>query len=389
MKRKKGEKSKLRKIIDWLHLWPSLVSSLIVIFVCLTGTIIVFCDEIIDFANRDVLYVSEVKNERLPTEELLTKFRAAYPNRKAPGYMVSYKDPARSVKFNSYDLDKGLRLVYMNPYTGEIMKDDGTIYFFYITAHLHNSLLLGPVGEWIVDISTIIFVIGLITGIVLWWPKRWTKREMNNSFTVRWGAKFKRVNYDLHNVFGFYTLSISFVLAITGLIIAFKPFAAATVSMFGGDPSHAWEEQLPKNDSTMAIAPINPVLDRYYQKYPEVTAVQLGTYFMDKQGYYMLNASSFVGLKNYVGQAFFINKYTGEEINVPNKAMLHEDIENTWWMLHMGTWLGLLGKTITFITGIVATSLPVTGFIIWWGKRKKKPKKRNKKIANRGEKVEV
>lgn len=38
------------------------------------------------------------------------------------------------------------------------------------------------------------------------------------------GGKIKRVNYDLHNVLGFYAFAISFVLTVTGLILAFKPY---------------------------------------------------------------------------------------------------------------------------------------------------------------------
>jgi uncharacterized iron-regulated membrane protein len=377
MKSDKRNKSGFRQLIEWLHLWPSLVSAVIVIFVCITGTIIVYCDEIIDWANSEVLYVQKTEDERISEEKLYEIFMQNYPDRRAPGYMVTYRGSQRSIKFNSYDPDKGLRLVYMDPYTGQILKDDGTIHFFYITAHLHNSLLLGKPGEWIVDVSTIIFMIGLITGLVLWWPKKWNKTETKKSFSINWKAKFKRVNYDLHNVLGFYALSLTIVIAFTGLIIAFKPLAQGTVSLFGGDPGHEWEEKLATVDSTKAIAPMKDVMSHFYAKYPEIEAVQISTYKLEKSGYYMIHPASFVGLKNYKGYVHCIDKYTGKEITLPEKVRLHEEIENVWWMLHMGTWMGLWSKTLTFTAAIIATSLPITGFIIWWGKRRKKPKKKS------------
>lgn len=52
----------------------------------------------------------------------------------------------------------------MDPYTGEILKDDPTIYFFYVAAHLHSQLLLHKPGFWVVAVCTIIFLIELITG---------------------------------------------------------------------------------------------------------------------------------------------------------------------------------------------------------------------------------
>ena len=139
----KTGKSNLSKIIAWLHLWPSLVSAIILIFVCITGTIIVYCDEIIDFSNREVLYVKQPSTQKLPTEQLLLNFKKTFPERRAPGYMVTYRDPNRTVKFNSYDRKKGLRLVYMDPYTGEVVKDDGTFLFYHSTL-TQLSALVGP-----------------------------------------------------------------------------------------------------------------------------------------------------------------------------------------------------------------------------------------------------
>lgn len=375
----KKKKSLFKRTVAWLHLWPSLVASVILIFVCLTGTIIVYCDEIIDWVNRDVLYVPEVKEDRLPAEELLRIFHEKYPARRNPSYIVTYKDPARSVKLNSYDPKIGLQLIYMDPYTGEILKEDTTIFFFFITAHLHNSLMLGKAGAWIIDISTIIFLIGLITGIVLWWPKKWNKTGVNRSFTIRWRAKFKRVNYDLHNVVGFYTLFIVLVLTVTGLIIAFEPLSALTINAFGGDGSHAWEsKELPRVEEERPMASLQSAIDRHLAQDEEANAAVIYSFRLKQASNYILITASQMGLKSYVGHAHFINKYTGHDIQA-SEGELHQAIENGYWMLHMGTWLGWLGKLVTFIGGLVATSLPITGFIIWWGKRKKKSHKKDKK----------
>ena len=43
-------------------------------------------------------------------------------------------------------------------------------------------------------------------------------------FKIRWTAKFKRLNYDLHNVLGFYALFIGIILGLTGMVFAMKWF---------------------------------------------------------------------------------------------------------------------------------------------------------------------
>ncbi len=369
----KGGKTLFARIVAWIHLWPSLISALILIFVCLTGTIIVYCDEVIDFVNRDALYVKEVKQEKVPAEQLLVNFREAYPKRRNPGYMVAYRDPARTVKFNSFEPGKGLSFVYMDPYTGEVVKEDRTIYFFYVTAHLHNSLLWHGPGNWIIDIATIIFLIELITGLILWWPAKWTRATKEASFTIKWKARFKRLNYDLHNVLGFYALAISLVLTVTGLIIAFHPLAEFTIRAFGGDPGHEWEKQLTPFDASRQPAALNTALERAFAENPGKDAIQVATYRMDSAGHYSINVAKRIGLKSCEDcQAQVIDRYTGRPIDIPRSGALHEAVENAYWTLHMGTWMGQVGKFVTFAGGLIATSLPMTGFLIWWGRRKKK-----------------
>lgn len=376
---RKKKKSLFHRTAAWLHLYLGIFSSAILIFVCLTGTIVVFCDEIIDYFNQDAMYVKEIKNERVPTEILLENVKAQFPDRFSPSYLISYKDPARTVKFNQYSKTDGLRFVYADPYTGRVVKDDGTIYFFFITAHLHNSLLLGKTGEWIVDISAIIFLIGIITGFILWVPKKWTKATRHKSFLIKTNGTKKRLNYDLHNVAGFYALSILLVLTLTGLLIAFKPLSDATVQIFGGDPSHDWENLMPEYNSNLSFAPMNDAISDAFAKDSLATAVQIFFPRKDSATYYGMATASQVGLKSYIGSMSFIDKYTSKEITLPESSVIHEKVENAYWMLHMGAWMGLTGKIITFTGGLIATSLPVTGFIIWWGRRKKKPLFRRKK----------
>jgi len=40
----------------------------------------------------------------------------------------------------------------------------------------------------------------------------------------------------------------------------------------------------------------------------------------------------------------------------------------------VGSILGLPGKVLAFFASLIGATLPVTGFIIWWGKGKKKKK---------------
>jgi uncharacterized iron-regulated membrane protein len=369
MRKNRKKKSSFSAIIAWIHLWPSIVAGIIVVFTALSGTLIVYADEIISLSAGDARYVSP-QNKKLPLEQIFKIHKAHFPEL-GPSYVVFYKDPARSLCINTFDpKGKKLSMVYMNPYTGEILKYDKTIHFFFVLAHLHKNMLMNTTGAWIVTLATIIFVISTITGLILWWPKRWNKKTRQASFTIRWKAKFKRLNYDLHNVSGFYSLVVCFILGMTGLILFFSPLMNLTIRTFGGT-TEEWHEKLPAADSTRLALDVYPSLEKVFQRYPGKNLVKYWVYDYDRSGVFSLAVADYSGLKSEDNrEMIYFNKYTGQEIKPTQEERLHDKVENIVWQLHMGQWFGQLGKLSTFIAGLIATSLPITGFLIWWGRRK-------------------
>lgn len=372
---KKKGKSLFSKIVAWIHLWPSIVSGIILVFVCLTGTLIVYCDEIMEFTAGDAKYITaQPQSQRIVSSQIFEKLEQQHK-----GYAISefvfYKDPARSIRLRVYSpTEEKLAMAYMDPYTGKVLKLDKTANFFFVTAHLHSQFLAGPIGGWIVAIATIIFCISCITGLILWWPKRWNKTTRNASFTIRWKARFKRLNYDLHNVYGFYSLLICLVLGITGLIIFFEPLMKTTIRATGGELIHL-TEILPKADSTKAGLDMVPFAYQVLQKeHPDKKSVNIWNYERQKIGAYVFTSGT-IGLKSIAkAEIIAYDRYTGQQIQLPKGIRQHEKTENIVWQLHMGQWWGQLGKLSTFLAGVIGTTLPITGFLIWWGRRKKKKK---------------
>src|SRR3569833_917781 len=99
----------------------------------------------------------------------------------------------------------------------------------------------------VVGISVLIFLALMITGIILWWPKR--KSDRKRSFTIKWGSRWRRVNYDLHNVLGFYATSIAIILAISGLSIAFDWVRNGIYDTANLGKKHPDEKVAPKTDT--------------------------------------------------------------------------------------------------------------------------------------------
>ncbi len=375
--KKTKPKSKWSKLNGWLHLWLGLSSGIIVFIVALTGVLFIFCDTIIDGLAYNSLYVSEVKEKKYTPEEFLKAFKQQLPDRKA-SYFVTYRDPKRTVKIASSTKERDLQFSWVDPYTGKVLTSGSAYDFFYIVAHVHSGEMpFGKAGHLIVEIAVWIFLIELITGLILWWPKKWNRSTQLQSFTIKRKASFKRLNYDLHNVPGFYNLIPALMITVTGLIIVNKPLNTATQKLFGGTPDaySNMQDLKPEYDSTQSFAPLNTVVNHLFSSDKTVQEVRLSIASKDSvTNFYAITAEK-IGLKGIQnGRTFSINRYTGKEIEIPVKVIKGLEIDDMTMNLHIGFWAGWIGKTLTLIVGITCMFLPITGFLIWWGRQKKKKK---------------
>ncbi|TDW52543.1 putative iron-regulated membrane protein [Flavobacterium sp. 270] len=375
-KKNSKQKNNWSKLNHWLHLWLGLSSGIIVFIVSLTGVLFVFCDDIIDELAYNSLYVQELKEQKLTPEEILKAFKKQFPDRKA-SYFITYRDPKRTIKLASSTKERDLQFSWIDPYTGKVLTSGKAYDFFYVIAHIHSGHIpFGDTGNLIVEISVWIFLIELITGLILWWPKKWNRSTRQQSFKIKTNARFKRLNYDLHNVPGFYNLLPALLITITGLIIVNKTLNKTTHKIFDGMPRAyaAIRDIKPEYDSTKTFAPLSPIIEKMF-KDKAVEQVKLSVAAKDSITSLFAVAAEDIGLKGLQnGKTFSINRYTGKEIEIPVKVMNGLDIDDTTMNLHIGFWAGWIGKTLTLFVGLICMFLPVTGFLIWYGRRNKKKK---------------
>src|SRR5690606_14100806 len=115
--------------------------------------------------------------------------------------------------------------------TGMVDHED----FFHEIDEGHRYIWLDPeTGTMVTSWATLIFFFLLISGVILWFPKKWNKTTFKKSFKIKWNARFKRLNYDLHNVLGFYSLILAFLIALTGLIMSFHWMRESVYWITGG-----------------------------------------------------------------------------------------------------------------------------------------------------------
>lgn len=389
--RKKGSPGFFKKWAGKLHLWLGLTSGLIVFVVAITGSIFVFRDEIRHALLKDLRYV-EAHGSPLPVDQLWQNTQQHIPGNYKLSWVNVNNNPDRSWEFCCYkadpdaityfgSLDYYVRY-YVNPYTGKILGSvDEEHEFFNVVKMLHWSLLLSTdYGQPIVGWSTFIFVVMLITGIILWWPKN--KAAARQRFWFRWKSitKWKRKNYDLHNIPGFYLLIPLFIIACTGLAFAFRWFQALIYVAFAGTTIHpALPETHSISHTIEAVQPMDSAFISARDHYPKAAAFQISppgdsdtsgvinVYVQQKEDrYYKMQTMKF---DQYNGKLLLNKSYDSKNLG--------EKVLDANYDIHVGAILGLPGKILAFLASTICASLPITGFLIWYGRKFKKRKVRS------------
>lgn len=373
-----------KKAILFIHRWLGLITGLVVFVVSITGCIFCFQDEIQDALHsyRKV----EVQSKPFLKPSVLQQQAQQYmPAGKLSGLI--YNGPERPVLVGLTN-KVGYHNIYINPYNGKVLHDDLLqSNFFIIVQYIHLYLLLPEnVGRIVVGTSVLIFVVLMITGIILWWPKRKTDRK--RSFTIKWGARWRRVNYDLHNVLGFYATAIALILAVTGLSMSFEWVREGIYKGGNLGKTIAIERKEFKSDSTLKASKQNvPAIDVAYativQKSPK--AKMLIFYGAGTPGQALYGIAYEQPLRYSYRDSYQFDQYSGKLLlALPNtKKSLGLKLEDMNYDIHVGQIAGLPGKIIAFLASLICASLPITGLIIWLGKRKKGKGKKVREIAHK------
>ncbi|GAA4911967.1 PepSY-associated TM helix domain-containing protein [Mucilaginibacter defluvii] len=389
---------RVKAVAAWLHLWVGLVTGIIVVLVSVTGCILVFEDELFDTFHRDLIEVKQTGPAR-PVSELLAIAQKKLGNKK-PVTDIRINEADRSYIFSAAKINKKDKIkwwsyfsqfkykddVYINPYTGKVLGVIDVRYeFFNVTEQLHRQLLLvKPVGSVVVGSCILLFLLMMITGFMLWLPKN--LKQLKKNLSVKWNARWKRVNYDLHNSFGFYVLPIAMIIAITGLVWSFKWWEDGIYRILGSPGKVELVRKAPK--AAMPAVQSGGTLDdilAHIQKEINNSYLTIGLNLPEKDEPTLM---AFVYHKNPTDgwrnmSYFYFDMHNGKQFDklIHSQKPLGLKWRNSNKDIHTGKIYGLGTQILAFLASFICASLPVTGFLIWWGKRSKKSKKRSAKLS--------
>ena len=417
VREKKRNLSIFRLVNNWLHLWLGLISGIIVFIICLMACLWAFNYEIIDLMipKKERQYILASTKSLISPSKIVAIADSLYPDNSVRGitytrdYPVSFTLYQQKNENNERSSDPEVHLLH--PYTGkylglqvednpeeERLREKLNSFFAWAMSGHRFLWLPRDIGRPIVNYATLIFSITLITGLVWWYPKKWTKSTREKSFKIKWKAGWKRVNLDLHNVVGFYSFLLVLLLALTGM---YYGITWVNKAMYW---STNWGATLPErssvgSDTTKINQPaeftaafdkeIRGILTQY--KDPHYLTIT----YPDKE---KKDGTISVYIRNNLDRQFnnryySYDQYTGaflpSSITLFNKDYYElsagEKFRRLNFDIHVGSIWGFPSKVLAFFLTVIAGSLPITGFIIWYNRKwgKKKGRKTASKDNNR------
>lgn len=379
---------KARKLFNDLHLWMGIASGIILFLVCLSGTIYTFRTEI-EGLIEPAKYAVEVAEgaERMTAESIVEKLQQEpggiitslnIPHALDEPYRVSIKQSAEERRGTTY---------LVNPYTAEVKgtTESPSADFFMFMFRLHRWLLLDTeVGRPIVGAATLIFVFIILSGLVIWVPQKVS--SWKQGLKIKTSGNWKRTNHDLHNALGFYSSILLLIIALTGLCWSFEWYRDGLsevlgARVFGNRGGEAPQSVIPAGEAKMLS--INEFLHRSDKLLPYEGDYQISLP-ADSAATVAISKSKIGFFAPAAADKLLLDQYSGEPLQVEIFAdkPFNEKIAASIKPLHMGYVYGTFSKIIYFIVCLIATSLPVTGTIIWINKLKKKRQKKQKRVVS-------
>ncbi|WP_347257843.1 PepSY-associated TM helix domain-containing protein [Methylocaldum sp.] len=400
--RESGRSRRLRRLQArrrlWLkvHLWLGLGLGLFLAVIGVTGSVLVFWHEIDESLNPDLYRASIPPGpERKPLDEIL----AAAERAAAPGWESGWLDAPAGTGMNyvfsfyypeqtpTPPPEEAVALnIAVNPYTAEAV---GRRVFYHarnplrhcligFVFKLHYALLLKDFGVILVGAMAVLFLISVLTGLILWWPldSKWRR-----VLTIKRRASAVRVNHDLHQTSGFYTLIVLLALLISGfyfnlpeqfrwLVERFSPLTPEPTA--SGNPG----TNMPSINLEAALA---------RSEYPGGVP-QFYSFSPSDEGLFTACYRDIPELRPHVldSRCLVLDRRSGELLQVRDPAHgSGGDVFVQWqWPLHSGKVFGLPGRILVFLSGLACPVLYVTGIIRWLQKRRARQFK--KPAQNRG-----
>ena len=194
------------------HFYAGLFVAPFMILLALTGIIYLFKPQLDSLMYDHLLNVTPAHHS-LSADEQLNRVKAVYPQ----GHISQYLPPINLERSAQFVLHNGGRElnVFINPYNGDVLgEQDAKLNLQAVARALHGELMIGTLGDRLVELAAGWGVVLVVSGLYLWWPRG------QSAAGILWPRLSRRARplwRDFHAVTGFWGAALLLFMLISGM----------------------------------------------------------------------------------------------------------------------------------------------------------------------------
>lgn len=213
----------VRSIFFWIHLVVGITGGLVIGLMSVTGVMLAYERQTIAWIDGVPKVAQQPDHERKPLEVLVAESGA--PLSSITGITLNRK-PDVPVTLRLKDRSTKL----LNPYTGAALESppEGKARQFMTWLRGWHRWLGTKAGaardkaRAVTGAFNLAFLFLVLSGLYLWWPRRWTRSALRNVTLFRGGLSSKARDFNWHNVIGFWSAIPLAIVVITGAFISYR-----------------------------------------------------------------------------------------------------------------------------------------------------------------------
>jgi len=323
----------------------------------------------------------------LSLDALSAKVMAASPQASTLAGLSLSSNPGSSVLFN---LGKD-GVAYMNPYTGEFLGRGAPRVrgFFEWTEGVHRWFgfegAARETARQVKGIVTLLFGFMVLTGFILWWPRKWSLTALKSVMIPTFKNKKKARDWNQHNAVGFWSAPWLLVIILTGLVMAY-PWANDLLYRLTGNapPPRSTALSAPHPDGKEAHAgkkghevrrmkklkgvSLDQVLEAVNQQAPGWKSINLRLPQKANPNF-VIQVQEGTSFRAFTRSMLTLDAVTGDVIKWEPYESQNLGRKLRLWarFVHTGEAGGAVGQTLAALAAMGALWLVWTGFAMaWW-----------------------
>lgn len=352
-----------------MHLTSGVTAGIFIFIMCVTGALLSFESNIVEFAERDMRHIPPPAEnaQRLSINEILAGIQTAKSGAKPASITIkNEQDATINISFGRDGQ------VFVNPYTGEITGEGAKTVrdAFGSIEDAHRWLLMSgdsrPVGKFLMDAANLLFLFLAMSGLYIWFPRRLLWRGFRPVLWFRGDLSGKARDFNWHNTIGFWSSLVLIVLTATAVVMSYQWANNLLYRTTGNEPPQ--QQQRPPSPPDQQNEPppdlpenLNLLVEQAINYVPGSKSASLRLPVTKNEAVFSIEEGRYWNI--FARSTLTLNTETGEVLKFEDYGDQNAGKQLRSWarFTHTGETGGIIGQIIGFLACIGGAFLVFTG----------------------------